>query len=131
MRLLAGWFLGTALFSLGMILLDRLFWWQCSGLPTSRYGEVWICANVVALHVASALFAGLCAGLSAKRRGLLVGAAAGVVALATVSLTYRPPLAYNQLAALATAVALFVAPTALACAIGARLAGATWRKALL
>lgn len=131
MRPLGGWLLGTTLFALGMILVDRLFWARCDGLPTSRYGEVWICSSVVVLHVASAVFAGLCAGLSAKRRGILVGALAGLAGLVAVSLTYRPPLAYNQLAAVAAGVALFVAPATLACAVGARLAGATWRRALL
>lgn len=131
MRTLAGWFAGTTLFALGLILVDRAFWSQCGGLATSRYGEIWICSNTVALRVACAVAGGLFAGVLAKRRGLLIGVLVGLAGVVLVSLTYRPPVAYNQLAAIATGVALFVVPAALACVIGARLAGAAWRKALL
>lgn len=131
MRTLAGWFAGTTLFALGLILVDRVFWSQCSGLPTSRYGEVWVCSSAVMLRVACAVAGGLFAGVLARRRGFVVGLLVGLVGVVVVSLTYRPPVAYGQLAAIATAFALFVVPAVLACIVGARLAGATWRKALL
>lgn len=131
MRLLAAWFAGTALFALGLILVDRAFWAQCSGLPTSRYGELWICSSAVMLRAACAVAGGLFAGVLARGGGLLVGLLVGLAGVVLVSLTYRPPLAYNQLAAIATGVALFVVPAVLACIVGAKLAGATWRKALL
>jgi hypothetical protein len=131
MRPLAGWFAGTTLLALGLILVDRVFWSHCSGLPASRYGEVWVCSSIGALRVAVAVAAGLFAGVLARRRGLLVGLLAGLVGIVLVALTYRPPVAYNQLAAIATGIALFVLPAALASIVGARLAGATWRRALL
>lgn len=131
MRSAAAWFAGTTLFALGLILLDRVFWSQCSGLPTSRYGEVWICSSAHALRIACAVSGGFFAGVLARRRGLLIGVLVGLVGLVLVSLTYRPPVAYNQLAAIATGIALFVVPATLACVAGAKLAGATWRKAIL
>lgn len=131
MRLLAGWFAGTTLFALGFILVDRVFWSQCSGLPATRYAEVWVCSGAVALRVACAVAGGLFAGLLARRRGFVVGLLVGLVGVVLVSLTYRPPVAYNQLAAIGTGVGLFIVPAILACIAGAKLARATWRQALL
>jgi hypothetical protein len=131
MRSAAGWFAGTTLFALGLILVDRLFWSQCSGLPTSRYGEVWICSGAHVLRIGCAVAGGILAGVLARRRGLLVGVLVGLVGIVLLSLTYRPPVAYYPPAALAAGIALFVVPAALACVAGAKLAGATWRKAIL
>ena len=100
MRLMASWLLGTAVFAPGMVLADRYFWSQCSGLPTSRYAEVWICANVPA------------------------------GGLAIVTLAYRPPVAYMPLSVLVAGVASFMIPTAVACVLGARVAGGAWRSSL-
>lgn len=131
MRSAAAWFAGTTLFALGLILVDRVFWSQCSGLPAGRYGEVWICSSAHVLRVACAAAGGLFAGVLARRRGLLIGFLVGLVGLVLVSLGYRPPFAFNQPAALAAGLALFVVPATLACVVGAKLAGATWRKAIL
>lgn len=131
MRPAAGWLLGTVLFAAALILADRAFWASCGGLPTQRYGEVWLCSNALALRVAAGCAAGFLAGLAAGRHGLLVGAHVALAGLVAVSLGYRPLVAYNQLAGIAGGVALFVLPPALACALGAKLAGASWRRALL
>lgn len=119
MRSAAAWLLGTALFGLGMVLADRLFWSQCSGLPAHRYGEVWICANVPMVRIAVAGLAGLGAGLIARRRALLVGALVGLAGVAAVSLAYRPLLAFNQAHAVLNGVLYFILPTMLACALAA------------
>jgi hypothetical protein len=62
------------LFVAALVLADRAFWASCGGLPTQRYGEVWLCGNALALRVAAACAAGFLAGLAAGRHGLLVGA---------------------------------------------------------
>jgi len=130
MRLMASWLLGTAVFALGMVLADRYFWSQCSGLPTSRYAEVWICANVPAVRITVAVAAGLVAGLLARRRGLAVGVLAALAGLAIVTLAYRPVFAYMPLSVLLAGTASFMIPTAAACVLGARAAGGAWRSSL-
>jgi hypothetical protein len=62
-RIALAWVVGTALFALGMVLADRWFWSQCSGLPAGRYGEVWICSNAFAVRIGVAAVAGIAAGL--------------------------------------------------------------------
>jgi len=130
MRIAAGWLLGTALLALGLVFADRLFWSQCSGLATDRYGDVWICANLPAVRTAIACAAGLAAGLLARRRGLAIGAFAAVAGLAIVTFAYRPFVAYMPLSALLAGVASFMIPTAVACLLGARVAGGSWRSSL-
>ena len=116
---MAAWLLGTTLFGVGMVLADRLFWSQCSGLPAHRYGEFWICANVPMVRIAVACLAGLGAGLLARRRVLLVGALVGLAGVAAVSLAYRPLLAFNQAHAVLNGVLYFILPTMLGCALAA------------
>lgn len=130
MKLAGGWLLGTSVFALGMVLADRWFWAQCNGLPTSRYAEVWICSNVPGVRIAVAAVAGLAAGLLAKRRGLAIGALAALAGLAIVALAYRPPVAYMPLSVLIAGAASFMIPTAVACVLGARVAGGAWRSSL-
>jgi len=129
-RIALAWLVGTALFALGMVLADRWFWAQCNGLPTSRYGEVWICANMPGVRIAVAAVAGLAAGLLAKRRGLAIGLLAALAGLAVVTLAYRPVIAYMPLSVLLAGLASFMIPTAAACVLGARAAGGTWRSSL-
>lgn len=114
MKLAGGWLLGTSVFALGMILADRWFWAQCNGLPTSRYGEVWICSNMFAVRIGVAALAGLAAGLMARRRALALGALVGLAGLAAVSLAYRPMLAFTQPLAVLNGVLYFVLPTTVA-----------------
>lgn len=122
MRLALAWLAGTAVFALGMVLADRAFWAQCNGLPTGRYGEVWICSNALALRIAVACLAGVAAGLATRGRALLLGALVGLAGVAVVSLAYRPMLAFTQPAALLNGALYFVLPVMLACLAAARLA---------
>lgn len=92
MRLMASWLLGTAVFAPGMVLADRYFWSQCSGLA--------------------------------------VGVLAALAGLAIVTLAYRPPVAYMPLSVLVAGVASSMIPTAVACVLGARVAGGAWRSSL-
>ena len=124
MRLALAWVVGTALFALGMVLADRWFWAQCNGLPTSRYGEVWVCSNMLAVRIGVAALAGIAAGLLARRRAAALGALVGLAGIATVSLAYRPMLAFTQPLALLHGVLYFVLPTAVA----AILATLSFRK---
>jgi len=110
MRLALAWLLGTALFALGMVLADRWFWAQCSGLPTSRYGEVWICSSMFAVRIGIAALAGAAAGFLARRRALALGALVGLAGVAAVSLAYRPMLAFTQPLALLSGILYFVLP---------------------
>ena len=119
MRFALAWLLGTALFVLGMWLLDRWFWSQCSGLATGRYGEVWICANASWLRIAIAAAAGVAAGLLARRRGLLLGLLIGLCGVAAVSLSYRPMFAFTQLHGALNAVLYFVLPATIASVLAA------------
>ena len=130
MRLALAWLVGTALFALGLWLADRGFWAQCSGLPTSRYAEVWICSSMPGVRMAVAAVAGLAAGLLAKRRGLALGLLAALAGLAAVTLAYRPLIAYMPLPVLLAGMASFMIPTAIACVLGARAGGSTWRSSL-
>jgi len=130
MRLMVSWLVGTAVFALGMVLADRYFWSQCSGVPAHRYGDLWICANMPLVRLATACAAGLAAGLVARRRGVAIGAFAALAGLAVVTLAYRPPVAYMPLSVLLAGVASFMVPTAVACVLGARVAGGAWRSAL-
>jgi hypothetical protein len=125
-RSAAAWLLGTALFAVGMVLADRLFWSQCSGLAAQRYAEVWICANAPLVRIAVAGLAGLAAGLLVPRRALMVGALAGLAGVAAVSLAYRPLLAFNQVHAVLNAIVYFILPTMLGCALAARVRGASF-----
>lgn len=118
-RSAAAWLVGTALFGLGMVLADRMFWSQCSGLPAHRYGEFWICANVPMVRIAVACLAGLGAGLVARRRALLLGALVGLAGVAAVSLAYRPLLAFNQVHAVLVGIGYFILPTMLGAALAA------------
>jgi hypothetical protein len=111
MRLALAWLLGTTLFVLGTVLADRWFWWQCSGLASSRYTEVWICANVLAVRIAVGVVAGVAAGLLTRRRGLPLGLLIGLAGIAAVSLAYRPMLAFNQPLAVLHGILYFVLPT--------------------
>ncbi|MGQ0544070.1 MAG: hypothetical protein ACT4P3_01890 [Betaproteobacteria bacterium] len=99
-------------------------------MPGSRCGEVWICASSPYLRLALVCVAGFAAGLVARRRGPALGAAASLAGLALVTLVYRPPVAYMPLSALLLGVASFMIPSAAACVLGARAAGATWRSSL-
>jgi len=130
MRVALAWLLGTTVFALGMVLADRWFWSQCSGLPTGRYGEVWICSNAFAVRIAIACAAGLAAGLLGRRRGVGIGALAALAGLAVLTLAYRPPVAYMPLSVLLGGVASFMIPTTVACVLGARVAGGTWRSSI-
>jgi hypothetical protein len=129
-RIALAWLVGTVVFALGMVLADRWFWAQCNGLPISRYAEVWICSNMPGVRIAVAAVAGLAAGLLAKRRGLAIGVLAALAGLAIVTLAYRPPVAYMPLSVLIAGVASFMIPTAVACVLGARVAGGAWRSSL-
>jgi len=111
MRFALGWLLGTTLFALGMVLADRWFWAQCNGLPTSRYAEVWICSNALAVRIAVAALAGVAAALLARRRALALGVLVGLAGIAAVSLTYRPILAFTQPLAVLDGLLYFVLPT--------------------
>lgn len=121
MRVALAWLLGTAVFALGMVLADRWFWSQCSGLPAGRYGEVWICSNMFAVRIAIAAAAGIAAGLLARRRGLVLGLLIGLAGIAVVSLGYRPMLAFNQAHAVLYAILYYVLPAMLAGMITARM----------
>jgi len=114
MRVALAWLLGTMVFALGMVLADRWFWSQCSGLPAGRYGEVWICSNAFAVRIGVAAAAGIAAGLLARRRGLVLGLLIGLAGVAAVSLTYRPMLAFNQPLAVMNGILYFVLPTTVA-----------------
>lgn len=114
MRIALAWLVGTALFALGMVLADRWFWAQCNGLPTSRYGEVWICANMFAVRIGIAALAGVAAGFLTRRRALVLGAVVGLAGVAAVSLAYRPMLAFTQPLAVLNGIVYFVAPTTVA-----------------
>jgi hypothetical protein len=122
MRFALAWLAGTAVFALGMVLADRAFWTQCNGLPTSRYGEVWICSNALALRIAVACLAGVAAGLATRGRALVLGALVGLAGVAVVSLAYRPMLAFTQPAALLNGALYFILPVVLACLAAAALA---------
>ena len=111
MRIALAWVVGTALFALGMVLADRWFWAQCNGLPTSRYGEVWICSNMLALRIGVAALAGIAAGFLARRGALALGALVGLAGIAAVSLAYRPLLAFTQPLAVLNGFLYFVLPT--------------------
>ena len=117
MRLALAWLLGATLFVLGMVLADRWFWAQCSGLSTSRYAGVWICSNTFAVRIAVAAVAGVAAGLLARRRGLPLGLLVGLAGVAAVSLLYRPMLAFNQPLAVLNGIVVFVLPSAAAAAL--------------
>lgn len=110
MRIALAWLVGTALFALGMVLADRWFWAQCSGLPTSGYGEVWICSSMLAVRIGVAALAGIAAGSLARRRAPALGALVGLAGIAAVSLAYRPMLAFTQPLALLNGVLYFVLP---------------------
>jgi hypothetical protein len=110
-RIALAWLVGTALFALGMVLADRWFWAQCNGLPTSRYGEVWICSNMFAVRIGIAALAGVAAGFLARRRALVLGALVGLAGVAAVSLAYRPMLAFTQPLAVLNGIVYFVVPT--------------------
>ena len=114
MRIALAWVVGTALFALGMVLADRWFWAQCNGLPTSRYGEVWVCSNMLAVRTGVAALAGIAAGLLARRRAAALGALVGLAGIAAVSLAYRPMLAFTQPLAVLNGFLYFVLPTAVA-----------------
>jgi hypothetical protein len=111
MRIALGWLVGTALFALGMVLADRWLWAQCNGLPTSRYGEVWICSSMFAVRIGIAALAGVAAGFLARRRALVLGALVGLAGVAAVSLAYRPMLAFTQPLAVLNGIVYFVVPT--------------------
>lgn len=111
MRIALAWVLGTALFALGMVLADRSFWAQCSGLPTGRYGEVWICSNMLAVRTGVAALAGVAAGLLARRRAAALGSLVGLAGVAAVSLAYRPMLAFTQPLGVLNGIVYFVVPT--------------------
>jgi hypothetical protein len=113
-RIALAWVVGTALFALGMVLADRGFWAQCNGLPTSRYGEVWICSNMLAVRIGVAALAGIAAGLLARRRALALGALVGLAGIAAVSAAYRPMLAFTQPLAVLNGFLYFVLPTMVA-----------------
>lgn len=130
MRLALAWLVGTALFALGLWLADRWFWSQCSGLANTRYADVWICANAAYLRLAVVAVAGLAAGLVGGRRGLVLGALAGIAGLALLAVAYRPMVPFMPAAVLLAAAALLVAPTMAASVIGARISGGRWRSAL-
>jgi hypothetical protein len=110
-RIALAWLVGTALFALGMVLADRWFWAQCNGLPTSRYGEVWICSSMFAVRIGIAALAGVAAGFLARRRALVLGALVGLAGVAAVSLAYRPMLAFTQPLAVLNGIVYFVVPT--------------------
>lgn len=93
LRIALAWLVGIAVFGFGMVLADRWFWAQCNGLPTSRYGEVWICSNALALRVA----------------------------IAAVSLGYRPMLAFTQPLAVVQGILYFVLPTTAAAVLASLL----------
>lgn len=111
MRIALAWVVGTALFALGMVLADRWFWAQCNGLPTSRYGEVWICSNMLAVRIGVAALAGIAAGLLARRRAAALGALVGLAGIVAVSLAYRPMLAFTQPLGVLNGIVYFVVPT--------------------
>jgi hypothetical protein len=114
MRIALAWVVGTALFALGMVLADRWFWAQCNGLPTGRYGEVWICSNMLAVRIGVAALAGIAAGLLARRRAAALGALVGLAGIAAVSAAYRPMLAFTQPLAVLNGVLYFVLPATVA-----------------
>jgi hypothetical protein len=124
MRIALAGVVGPALFALGMVLADRWFWAQCNGLPTSRYGEVWICSSVLAVRIGVAALAGIAAGLLARRRAAALGALVGLAGIAAVSLAYRPMLAFSQPLAVLSGMLSFVVPTAAA----AILAGVFFKR---
>jgi hypothetical protein len=113
-RIALAWLVGTVVFGLGMVLADRWFWTQCSGLAAHRYGEVWICANAFIVRIAVACIAGIAAGLLARRGALVLGALVGLAGVAAVSAAYRPMLAFTQPLAVLNAIFHFVLPTAAA-----------------
>jgi hypothetical protein len=120
MRLVLAWLLGTAVFALGIVLADRWFWSQCSGLPTVRYAEVWTCSNAPWLRIAVVAAAGVAAGLLARRRGVLLGLLVGLSGVAAVSLLYRPLFAFTQVHGLMTALLHYIVPATIASLVGAR-----------
>ena len=123
MRLALAWLLGTVLFALGMVLADRWFWAQCNGLSTSRYAEVWICSNTLAVRIAVAALAGVAAGLLARRRGLPLGLLVGLAGIAAVSLAYRPMLAFTQPHAVLIGILYFVVPASAAAVLASLSVG--------
>ena len=121
MKLAGAWLLGTSVFALGMVLADRWFWAQCSGLAAHRYGEVWICANALFVRIAIACIAGFAAGLLARRRALVLGALVGLAGIAAVSLAYRPMLAFTQPLAVLNGILYFVLPATAAAIVASIL----------
>jgi hypothetical protein len=121
MRLASAWLTGTAVFALGMLLADRWFWEQCSGLAASRYGELWICSNAFAVRIALAAAAGLAAGLLARRRAGVLGVLVALAGVAAISLGYRPLFAFTQLQAVLYGILYFVLPTVAAAYLGSFL----------
>jgi hypothetical protein len=120
-RIALAWLVGTVVFALGMVLADRWFWAQCSGLASTRYAEVWICANVFFVRIAIACIAGLAAGVLARRRALVLGALVGLAGIAAVSLVYRPMLAFTQPLAVLNGILHFVLPTTAAAIVASIL----------
>lgn len=119
MRIALGWLVGTTVFAAEMVVADRWFWGQCNGLPTTRYGEVWICANAFTVRIAIAAAAGIASGLLARRLALVLGLLTGLAGIAAVSLAYRPMIAFNQAQGLLNGVVYFVLPAMLAAALAA------------
>ena len=129
-RIVIAWFVGTGIFAVALVLIDRLYWAKCSGVNIQRYNEMWVCGHVLDIHLAGSCVAGIAAGFLSRGHGLAVGALVAIAGLAIVSVAYQYPFGPDHLAALKNGLLYFVLPSALACVLGARLTGGTWRNAL-
>ena len=130
LRVTLGCLGGVAAFLIAQILADRAFWMECGGRPIHSWPDIFVCWHIMEITVVCSLTGGFFTGLLSQRRGLVLGVVVAAIGFLLFWRLVRYPFGTDHLFALQWGLLLYVVPTTVACVIGARVRGGSWRNAL-